>query len=710
MRGEIDRPGAGEQLDSLIAALKAAARDFGRPSSETVLFSGIPYPRSRAEADDFIERVCQRSGLVPEPLERSSLRSGRIDPPAIVELQDGTYAYLSASEQGGNAASARKARHGFRLSQFYSNSQERAAIGIAGQIERPHWFLGPASAFWRGYIAVAVAAMLVNILALASPLFIMNVYDRILPNNATSSLLALAVGVGLAMIFDLLFKTARATIIDRTGREIDQRVSYSLFDKVLHTRLSAQSGSTGEYASRVSQVEFVREFFTSNTIATLIDAIFVFVFVFVIYLVAGWIAIIPAVAFAIAILFGLIAHFRIGKLVARAANEAARRQSLLVESISTLETIKSLRAESQLLRSWADLTRAASKTSERIKHLSSNAANLTQFVQQVVTIAIIIAGAYEFANGNMTTGGIIATVMLSNRTVAPLTQIAMTLARMRQAILSLRILNSIMKQEEDRPSSTGFVNREIQSGSFAFQDVTFSYPGTDAKVLRNVNLNVRPGERVGIIGKIGSGKTTLGRLLVGFYEPTEGRILVDGIDVRQYHPAELRRATAYAGQSVDLFSGTLKENLRLANPDATDQEIIEAAKKTGVDEFASAHPRGYDLAVGERGSNLSGGQKQAVAMTRLLLSQPRIVFLDEPSGALDLGTERQLIGSLSRSFGPDVTLVISTHRYSLLELVDRLVVLDRGRIIADGPKDAVMKALEERARAAGAAAARNQVP
>lgn len=680
---------------SLKASLIAAANAFGVPSNETVLFSGTSIPEHSDEAADFIERVCQRSGIVVEHTER--LKEKQIAIPVIIQRRSGSFEFYPTGTDRNEILRAGMINRVFLLSRFYSNSEERASIGTVGEIERPHWLMGPAATFWRGYLSIAVAAILVNVLAIASPIFIMNVYDRILPNKATSSLLALAAGVGIALVFDLILKTARANIIDRTGREIDQKVSYTLFDKVLHSRLETQPGSTGEYANRVGQVEFVREFFTSNTIATMIDALFVFVFLFVIYLIAGWLFVIPGIAYAVAVVLGLIAQYRIGKLVSRAANEASRRQSLLVESISTLETIKSLRAEGALLKSWADLTRASAITSERIKQLSSRSSHLTQFAQQLVTILIVIFGAYEFANGNMTTGAIIAAVILSSRTVAPLTQIALTLARFRQATLSLRILNSIMKQEEDRPSSTGFVSREITHGSFAFEDVSFCYPDTDAKVLNHISISVKPGERVGIIGRIGSGKTTLGRLLVGLYNPSEGRVLVDGIDSRQYHPAELRHATAYAGQSVDLFSGTLKENLRLASPEATDEEIVSAAKKTGVDEFASAHPRGYDLPVGERGSNLSGGQKQAVAMTRLLLGNPRIVFLDEPSGALDLATERQLIGSLARSFGPEVTLIISTHRYSLLELVDRLIVLDRGRVIADGPKAAVMKALEERA-------------
>jgi ATP-binding cassette subfamily C protein LapB len=287
--------------------------------------------------------------------------------------------------------------------------------------------------------------------------------------------------------------------------------------------------------------------------------------------------------------------------------------------------------------------------------------------------------------------------MLSSRTVSPLGQLAMTLARLRQAILSLRILNKIMEQEEDRPSSVGFVNRTVATANVSFQNVNFTYPGSDQQVLNGLTFSVRQGERVGIIGRIGSGKTTIGRLIGSLYPADSGRVLLDGIDIRQYHPAEVRKAVAVAGQAADLFSGTVKENLLIGRPDATDEELLEVARLTGVDAFVSRHPRGFDKPVGERGSQLSGGQKQAMTIARLLLSRPRIVYLDEPSGAMDLASERLLIENLRKSFEDNVTVIISTHRYSMLELVDRLIVIDQGRVVADGPKKQVIEALQRNA-------------
>jgi ATP-binding cassette subfamily C protein LapB len=444
----------------------------------------------------------------------------------------------------------------------------------------------------------------------------------------------------------------------------------------------------------VTQYEFVREFFTSNTVSVFIDTAFVFVFLLVIYAIGGWLVIIPAIAFVASVIVGLITQRRIGKRVAASMNEASQRQALLVESISTLETIKSLRAEAYLLRKWAEHSKNASNTSEKIKQLSAAAGNITQAIQQLVTVALIVAGAYAFSEGHVSTGAIIGTVMLAGRAVAPLGQIAITLSRLRQAMLSLRIVNSIMAQPEDRPDTVGFVNRPIRNGAMAFRNVGFVYPGSENEVLTGVNFSVKPGERIGIIGRIGSGKTTMGRLIGRLFLPTSGELLLDGIDIRQYHPSEVRAAVGIVAQANDLFSGTIKENLLMACPEATDEQIVEAAKAAGVDDFVSRHPRGYDMNVGERGTNLSGGQRQTMAIARLLLTKPKIVFLDEPSGSMDLASERQLIKQLKVAFDRSTTLIVSTHRFSMLELADRLIVIEQGKIVADGPKDQVIQALQ----------------
>jgi ATP-binding cassette subfamily C protein LapB len=699
-------------LRNFKTAFKSVATYFGRPASDTVLFSGLPDELTESLELDDVERIAERIGLQVRKVEERDCRTGNFDCPAVILLPEGrVLALLDRDENGAylldmtakNGAAIRlpgekltsfKPLAAFAFSVYYVNASEEAIVGNAVEIEKRHWLTTTLVPYWRTYLRVIVAALFINLIALGSPLFTMNVYDRVLPNKAMPTLWVLAIGITLAYLFDFLLKTARSSLIDYAGRKADLRLSQLIFDKVLNSTLASRPQSTGEYANRVTQYEFVREFFTSNTIGVLIDSAFVFIFLFVIYLIAGWLVVIPAVAFILTVIVGLVAQAQIGKSMATAANEASRRQSLLVETISTIETLKSLSAEAGMLRRWQELTKNSSRTSEKIKQISANAVNSTTFIQQTVSTLIVIAGAYEFAEGRIAMGAIIATVMLASRAGAPLGQIAMTLARFRQAMMSLRILDKIMEQPDDRPSTAGFVNRQIKQGSFRFENVSFQYPGSDYPVINQLSFSVSPGEKIGIIGRIGSGKTTIGRLLDGLYLPESGRLLVDGVDIRQYHMAEVRAAVAVAGQSSDLLSGTVKENLLMGRADATDDELLEVARMTGVDQFVGNHPRGFDMPVGERGGNLSSGQKQALTIARLLLVKPKIVFLDEPSGAMDLASERHLISRLSNAFGPETTLLIATHRHSMLELVDRLIVVDKGRIVADGPKAAVFETMQ----------------
>ncbi|MDR6817405.1 ATP-binding cassette subfamily C protein LapB [Neorhizobium sp. 2083] len=693
-------------------AFRSVASFYGRPTSDIVLFSGLPDEVSESLELDDVEHLAQRIGLEVIRHGERECREGNFDCPAIIAFENGGVLPLLETDTDGNyitdlvpasgnpvkltrhELAALKPSFGFAFTLYYQNSSDNASVGTAGEIERRHWLLRALVPYWRTYMRVIMAALFINLIALGSPLFTMNVYDRVLPNKAFPTLWVLAIGITLAYTFDFLLKTARAALIDHAGRNADLRLSQMIFDKVLNSTMASRPLSTGEYANRVTQYEFVREFFTSNTVGLLIDTAFVFIFLIVIYTLSGWLVVIPAVALVLSVLIGLHAQAKIGHRMAAATNEASRRQSLLVETISTIETVKSLRAEAGMLRRWQELMKLSSRTSEEIKHVSSNAVNLTNLVQQMVSVLIVIAGTYEFSEGHLAMGAIIATVMLAGRAGAPLGQIAMALARFRQAMTSLKILDKIMEQPEDRPSTVGFVNREIKRGGFSFQNVSFQYPGSDYKVINQLSLTVAPGERVGIIGRIGSGKTTLGRLLDGLFLPSDGRMLIDGVDIRQYHMSEVRSAVAVAGQSSDLFSGTVKENLLIGRADATDEELLDVARMTGVDEFVSNHPRGFDMPVGERGSNLSSGQKQALAIARLLLTKPKIVFLDEPSGAMDLASERHLLAKLSTAFNRETTLLIATHRFSMLELCDRLVVIDKGRIVADGPKAAVLEAMQ----------------
>lgn len=571
-----------------------------------------------------------------------------------------------------------------------------------------HWFWGAIRKLWKTYVLVAFAAAMINLIALASPLFVMNVYDRVLPNKAMPTLWVLVIGMGLALLFDLILRTLRAWLIDSTGRRADVLLASRIFSHVLSIQMSSKPPTTGSFASHLRDFESVREFFTSNTIATITDMMFFIVFLLVIFHIGGPIAYVPAVAAALIIAMGLAFQIPLRRAAERNANEAAQRHSLLVETISALETIKVVRAESHLQGLWEKLVGSTSRTVEQVRQLTSTLTHVSSAIQQIVSVAVIIVGVYMFQDGGISMGAIVASVMLASRCVAPLGQFAIVLARSQQSFSSLRALDKIMQMPSERPPGKTFLAQPITNCTIQFQGVGFTYPGGGTPAINDFTLTIRPGEKVGIIGKIGSGKTTIGRLLVKLYEPQKGSILIDGIDMGQYHPHQIRRSIGLLGQDAELFHGSIRSNIIMGKPGATDSELVAAARLAGVEEFVRRYPTGFDTMVGERGQALSGGQRQAVALARVLIADPQVIFLDEPSSAMDLASERALIDQLRRALRPEQTVIVSTHRYSMLELIDRLVVVANGKVAADGPKEEVLEALRQQTAPARPAIARQR--
>ena len=701
--------------DDLLFCLRFLAQHFERPSSDTVLTAGLPLENGRLTAGVFAAAAA-RAGLSAKPLRRPLAELVPLSLPAVIFTSAGRAAVLVECPTRGKCRVFTP--DGEAVSEFPRADVEQIYAGLAfvvaplygradidpgkpQALHRGHWFFGPLSSHWKSFISVGIAAMIVNLIGIATPLFAMNVYDRVLPNKAMATLWVLALGFAVALIFDFLLKTARALLLDTVGKGLDITLSSAIFEKIMNTPLVARSNSTGEFVNRVTQYESIREFFTSSTIVLFIDTAFLFIFIAVIYAVAGWIVIVPLAAMALVMLAGVFLQSLIGEQISKAETESSLRHAMLVEAVAAIETIKTMRAEGQFLRRWDRLIRVASATQERIKALSSAGVNTAQFFQQLVTIGVIVAGAYRFGDGEITTGAIIAAVMLSSRAVAPLTQIALTLTRARYALSALKTLNGVMSLPDERVATESFVTRPVEHGKLEFKRVVFHYPLDTRRVLDAINLAINPGEKVGIIGKVGSGKTTLGRLVAGFYTPSEGEVLIDGVDLRQYHPHEVRGAVGLVMQDTDLFIGSIKANIMLARPGASDEDLIRVCKLAGVDDFVSLHPLGYDLPVGERGRNLSTGQKQAVALARTFLADPKILFLDEPSSAMDLATERAFLMRLQAALRPDQTLLIATHRYSMLALVDRLLIIDNGRIVADGGKEHVLEVLRKQTASTG---------
>ncbi len=695
--------------DPLSHCLAAFIALTDRPISVATLVAGLPLDKGRL-TPELMQRALDRAGYGSRLLKRSLAQIKTVYLPAILFMGEHD-ACIILSRIGKNCRILDPVTETeydvleSKLAKDYSGvcilARRNATLDLAEtEVDTRttgHWFWSAVRKLWPTYGIVFMGAIFINLIALASPLFTMNVYDRVLPNKAMPTLWVLAIGMGIALIFDVLLKTLRSWLIDSAGRRADVLLASRIYEQVLGIEMSGKPPTTGSFASHLKEFESVREFFTSTTIATITDMVFFGIFLMVIYLVGGIMVAVPALASIILLVMGLFFQYPLRRAAERNSAETAQRHSLLVESISALETVKTIRAESHLQRIWEGLVGMTAQTVEKVRQLNSTLANLSSLVQQLVTVGVIVMGAYLFDEGKISTGAIIASVMLASRAVAPLGSFAMVLARSQQSLVSLRAINKIMAMPIERPIGKKFISEPISKCTLQFQNVVFAYPGSGNPAINGINLVIRPGEKVGIIGKIGSGKTTIGRLMTKLYEPQEGAVLIEGIDMRQYHPHEVRRVIGLLGQESELFHGTVRSNILMANPRANDEKLLNACRLAGVDDFVRRHPKGFDMPVGERGQALSGGQRQSVALARLLINDPQVIYLDEPSSAMDLASEKVLIEQLKRSLKPDQTVIVSTHRYSMLDLVDRLIVLANGKIAADGPKDQVMDALRKQA-------------
>lgn len=556
------------------------------------------------------------------------------------------------------------------------------------------WFWGTIFSFFPIYKHVILASVVINFLALASPLFVMNVYDRVVPNNATDTLWVLAIGVATAFFFDFLLRNLRGYFVDVAGKNADVIIASRLIQHVMSMRMDARPESTGTLAGNLRDFESLREFFSSSTLLAIVDLPFVAVFLLVIYLLGGPVVMIPLIAIPIVLLIGIIAQYPFQKIIQQGARESAQKNALLVEMLSGIEAIKANIAEGQLQGRWEKIVGASASTSSRSRALAHFSITFSTVMSQMVSMCLIIWGVYLITAGELTMGGLIACNILVGRTMAPLGALAALLTRFQQSRVALKSLDLIMQSPSERPAGQELVEHTDIIPSLTFENVSFQYPNAQTLSLHKTNFHIKQGEKVAIIGKMGSGKSTIARLCLGMYHPKEGTVQMGGIDIRQFDTTEVRRRIGYVPQDVYLFYGSVRDNIAFGAPWADDQAILRAAAASGALDFIRIAPSGFQMQVGERGQYLSGGQRQAIAIARALLFDPDILIMDEPSSSMDNGGEAILRTRLA-SIMESKTLILFTHRMSMLALVDRLIVLDGGQVIADGPKNKVIESLKK---------------
>lgn len=556
-----------------------------------------------------------------------------------------------------------------------------------------HWFFGALLDNAKLYRDVLLAAFLINLIAVTIPFYTLNIYDRVVPNSAFETLWTLSVGVVIIVAADFGLRMVRSYVLDLAGKRVDVELSALIMERVLGMQMVNRPASAGSFAANLRAFESVRDFITSTTVTAFIDLPFAVIFL-VLILWLGWPMAIPLVIGIVAlILYALILQPRMQALTETTYRATATRNSTLIESLVGLETIKAQCAEGVMQRKWEQSVAYLARIGAELRQMSASVVTSSASVQQLVTVGMVVVGVYLIADRQMSQGALIACVMLSSRALAPFSQIAGLLTQYQNAAMALASLDKVVGQPVERPEDASFVRRERIKGEIEFSNVTFAYPGEHApEVLRGVSFRIQPGEHVAIIGKVGSGKSTINRLVLGLYQPTSGSIKVDGVDIRQLDPAELRKSIGYVPQDVTLFYGSLRENITVGMPYVEDHGILQAAELAGLQDLVGNHPKGFDMLIGERGESLSGGQRQSVAIARALVHEPTMLLLDEPSSSMDHSTEDTLKKRL-QAYAAGKTMLLVTHRNSLLDLVDRLIVIDRGAIVADGPKKQVIEAL-----------------
>ncbi len=698
-----------EKDDSLLACLETLTHLLGKPTSASALKAGLPLEKGLLTPMLF-GRAAARASLSSKLVHKKLVEISKFTLPCVLTLKGDKACLLVDADHEKNAyevvfpetGRGSVVLTGDDLAELYTGvaifvkemyKYDQRSIDL--EVHKPReWFWGTLKKSWPIYIQVGIAAILINLFAAASPIFTMNVYDRVVPNSAIETLWVLAIGILFVFVFDFILKSLRVYFVDTAGKKADVLLGSRIFETIMKMQLSSRPMSSGGFANEVREFETLRDFFSSATLVGFIDLPFIFFFLLIVYWIGGPIVWVPLVAVPLILIGAILIHTPLTNWVRQTFREGAQKHALLVEAINGLETIKSFGAEGRMQRNWERFVAESSESSKSLKFFAALAMNYSALIQQLSYIGVVIVGVYLISEGTLTMGALIASSILSARALAPLAQMVSLLTRFNHSMIALKALDGIIQLPSERPPNKTFLHRPKLDGQIEYRSIDFSYPGQDDLALRDFSMKVEAGEKLALLGRIGSGKSTIERLTLGLYEPQKGSVIIDGTDIRQIDPADLRNNIGYAPQDIYLFFGTVRENITFGSRDIDEESFMRAAEISGVLDFVRHHPQGFDMPVGEGGTMLSGGQRQAIAIARALVRDPAIFIMDEPTAMMDNASEARLASRLNE-YLKDKTFILITHRVPLLRLVDRLVVMDGGRLVADGPKDKIMEMLNK---------------
>ncbi|MGP8308662.1 type I secretion system permease/ATPase [Vibrio sp. YIC-376] len=695
--------------DPLLNSLIYVSRYYGLANSPEALVNGLPLSDGKL-TPFLLPRAAERAGLVAKENRGELENISSLILPAILVLKGGDSCVLNSFNVETQEAEVTTLESGMvpisialpdLLEQYAGRYflvkkqfrfDERSPEVL--KTKEGHWFWSTIWQSKRIYRDVFIASLLINVFAIAAPMFTRLVYDKVVPNLAFETLWVLASGVFVVFLFDFILKTLRNYFIDVAGKKSDILISSKLFSKVMGIRMESKPPSVGAFARHLQEFESIREFFTSATISALIDLPFAILFLVIIWLMTGNLVFVPVVGVIILIIHSLLIQKPLKRSIEEGSRLASQKYANLIESLAGLETVKMLSAQSQFQYRWEEAVAHMANWNIKSRRITDSIQNSAGFVQQSSNVGMVILGVYLIAEGELTMGGLIAATMLSGRAISPMVQLSLLSARYNQAKSAMTIINQVMEMPDEQKEGKRYIHRPIVQGKIELERVTFYYPNSPIASIRDLSLTINPGEKVAIIGRIGSGKTTLERLIMGLYQPTEGHVRIDDTDIAQLHHVDIRRNIGCVPQDPNLFFGSIRDNITMGRPLTDDRDVMDAANRAGVTAFTQSDPAGLERQVGEGGAMLSGGQRQAVTIARAFLGRPPVLLMDEPTSAMDNRSEMHIKHQLSQ-LKPSETLIFITHKTAMLDIVDRIIVMEKGSIIADGPKAQVLNDLKQ---------------